>query len=130
MCKRDLNVPWGYCFRWYQAGAWLPFFRQHSHIETKRREPWTFSDEVIGITREALRLRYSYLPLWYTLFREHEIDGTPVLRPIWAHYPREAKAFAIDDQILVGDAILVRPVFQPSVTEVSVYFPGEGKVAW
>ncbi|NP_001153434.1 alpha glucosidase II alpha subunit-like precursor [Nasonia vitripennis] len=116
--------------RWYQAGAWLPFFRQHSHIETKRREPWTFNDEVINIVRESLRLRYSYLPLWYTLFREHEINGTPVLRPIWAHYPAESDSFAIEDQILVGDSILVKPVFEPSVTEVSVYFPGEGKVAW
>ena len=28
--------------RWYQAGAWQPFFRGHAHIDTKRREPWLF----------------------------------------------------------------------------------------
>ncbi|XP_014235159.1 neutral alpha-glucosidase AB isoform X1 [Trichogramma pretiosum] len=116
--------------RWYQAGAWLPFFRQHSHIETKRREPWTFGDEIVSLTREALRIRYSYLPLWYTLFREHEVNGSPVIRPIWAHYSHEAEAFAIDDALLLGDSILVKPVFQPSASEVTVYFPGEGKVAW
>ena len=77
-----------------------------------------------------MRLRYSYLPLWYTLFREHEINGTPVIRPLWAHYPQEVETFGIDDELLVGDSILVKPVTQPSVTEVSVYFPGEGKVAW
>ncbi|XP_043482862.1 neutral alpha-glucosidase AB [Leptopilina heterotoma] len=116
--------------RWNQAGAWLPFFRQHSHIETKRREPWTFNDEVTQIVREALRLRYSYLPLWYTLFREHEINGTPVLRPLWAHYPQEAETFTIEDELLVGDSILVRPVSEPGVTDVNVYLPGEGKVSW
>lgn len=116
--------------RWNQAGAWLPFFRQHSHIETKRREPWTFNDEVTQIVREALRLRYSYLPLWYTLFREHEVNGSPVLRPLWAHYPNESQTFVIDEQLLVGDSILVRPVFEPGVTDVSVYLPGEGKVSW
>ena len=116
--------------RWNQAGAWLPFFRQHSHIETKRREPWTFNDEVTQIVREALRLRYSYLPLWYTLFREHEVNGTPVLRPLWAHYPNEAETFAIEEELLVGDSILVRPVFEPGVTDVNVYLPGEGKVSW
>lgn len=116
--------------RWYQAGAWLPFFRQHAHIDTKRREPWLFNEEVTNNVRDVLRLRYSYLPYWYTLFREHEVNGSPVIRPIWAHYPKETEAYAIDDQILVGDAILVKPIYQPSVTEVPVYFPGRGKVAW
>ncbi|KAJ8667800.1 hypothetical protein QAD02_009463 [Eretmocerus hayati] len=116
--------------RWYQAGAWLPFFRAHSHIETKRREPWTFNDEVVDIVREALRLRYSFLPLWYTLFREHEINGTPVIRPIWAHFPSESASFALDDEILIGDSILVKPVTQAGATEISVYFPGDGNVAW
>ncbi|KAH0541134.1 neutral alpha-glucosidase AB [Cotesia glomerata] len=116
--------------RWNQAGAWLPFFRQHSHIETKRREPWTFNNETTKIVRDAIRMRYSYLPLWYTLFREHEINGSPVIRPMWAHYPSEVKTFSIDDQLLVGDSILVHPVFEPSVTEVNVYFPGEGKDDW
>lgn len=80
--------------------------------------------------RDALRLRYSYLPYWYTLFREHEVTGSPVIRPIWAHYPAEAAAFAIDDELLVGDAILVKPVTQPNAKDVDVYFPGEGRVAW
>lgn len=53
-----------------------------------------------------------------------------MLRPIWAHYPKESETYAIDDELLVGENILVRPVFQPGATEVSVYFPGEGKVAW
>ena len=116
--------------RWYQAGVWLPFFRQHAHIETKRREPWTYDKETMDINREALRLRYSYLPLWYTLFREHELSGSPVIRPIWAHYPTESESFTIDDQLLVGDAILVKPVVHASANDVSVYFPGEGKVSW
>lgn len=58
------------------------------------------------------------------------MTGHPVMRPLWAHYPTEISTFSIDDHLLVGDAILVRPVFEPSVTEVSVYFPGEGKETW
>lgn len=116
--------------RWNQAGAWLSFFRQHSHIESKRREPWTFNDETTQIVRDAMRMRYSYLPLWYTLFKEHESNGNPVMRPLWVHYPTESATFTIDDELLVGDSILVRPVLEPSVSEVKVYFPGEGKIVW
>ena len=28
--------------RWYQVGAYYPFFRGHAHHDTKRREPWLF----------------------------------------------------------------------------------------
>ena len=28
--------------RWYQIGAYYPFFRAHAHQDTKRREPWLF----------------------------------------------------------------------------------------
>ncbi|KAG7201657.1 hypothetical protein KM043_004387 [Ampulex compressa] len=116
--------------RWNQAGAWLSFFRQHSHLETKRREPWTFNDETTQIVMEAFRMRYSYLPLWYTLFREHEVNGTPVMLPLWAHYPTETDTYTIENQLLVGDSILVSPVFHPAAADVSVYFPGEGKHVW
>lgn len=116
--------------RWNQAGAWLAFFRQHSHIETKRREPWTFNDETVQIVRDAIRTRYTYLPFWYTLFREHDITGYPVMRSLWTHYPDEIDTFTIDDHLLIGDAILVRPIYEPSVTSVSVYFPGNGQHSW
>jgi len=37
--------------RWYQASVFHPFFRAHAHLDTKRREPWTFSE----FTKNAIR---------------------------------------------------------------------------
>ncbi|KAL0350372.1 UNVERIFIED_CONTAM: putative glucan 1,3-alpha-glucosidase [Sesamum radiatum] len=31
--------------RWYQLGAYYPFFRAHAHHDTKRREPWLFGKD-------------------------------------------------------------------------------------
>ena len=59
--------------RWYQAAAFQPFFRSHAHIDTKRREPWLYSAGEMKLIREAIRSRYSLLPLWYTLFYEQVI---------------------------------------------------------
>ena len=63
--------------RWYQAGSLQPFFRAHAHIDTKRREPWLFGDDVLTQLRDTVRARYALLPLWYTLFEESSRTGMP-----------------------------------------------------
>lgn len=66
--------------RWYQAGAFYPFFRAHAHVDTKRREPWLYDADKMAIIRDAIRMRYELLPLWYTVFRESSVTGMPVAR--------------------------------------------------
>ena len=66
--------------RWYQAGAFYPFFRAHAHVDTKRREPWLYDADKMAIIRDAIRIRYELLPLWYTVFRESSVTGMPVVR--------------------------------------------------
>lgn len=63
--------------RWYQLGAYYPFFRGHAHLETQRREPWLFGEESTRRIREAVRSRYALLPYIYTLFRwvGDRVDG-------------------------------------------------------
>lgn len=50
--------------RWYQVGSFSPFFRAHAHLDTKRREPWLFSEKTKLLIREAIRRRYKLLPYW------------------------------------------------------------------
>jgi len=66
--------------RWYQVGAFAPFFRAHAHIDTKRREPFLLDEPYKGIVKDILRLRYTLLPVWYTAFRETTTTGMPILR--------------------------------------------------
>lgn len=109
--------------RWYQAGAFQPFFRAHSHTDTRRREPWLLPDATKLVVRDAIRKRYSFLPFWYTLFYEHQRYGYPVMRPLLTHYPKDSETFALDNQYLLGENLLVRPVTQQAATKVDVYFP-------
>lgn len=66
--------------RWYQTGAYQPFFRAHAHLDTTRREPWLFGPENTALIREAIRQRYALLPYWYQLFFQAYRTGTPVMR--------------------------------------------------
>ncbi|RZB84916.1 neutral alpha-glucosidase AB, partial [Asbolus verrucosus] len=116
--------------RWYQAGLWLPFYRAHAHIDTRRREPYLFNEDVRTRIRNALRLRYAILPLWYTLFREHEITGDPVIRPLFYQYPDDPNLVDVDNQVLVGSSILARPVTEAGVSSVNIYLPGGASELW
>ncbi|ODM92921.1 Neutral alpha-glucosidase AB [Orchesella cincta] len=88
--------------RWYQTAAFQPFMRNHAHIETKRREPWLFGDQITSMIRSVVRKRYALLPYWYTLFYENEKTGMPPMRPLWLQYPDDVNTFPIQDQYLIG----------------------------
>ena len=112
--------------RWYGAGSFQPFFRAHAHIDTARREPWLFGEETLGRLRDIVRTRYTYLPLWYTLFAEAAATGAPTMRPLWLEFPGDDAVASTDDAWMVGSALLVKPVVEAGATTVTVYFPGAG----
>uniref|UniRef100_UPI003AABD2D7 neutral alpha-glucosidase C n=1 Tax=Centroberyx gerrardi TaxID=166262 RepID=UPI003AABD2D7 len=114
--------------RWYQTGALQPFFRGHSAKETKRREPWLFGEEVTAAIRSVIRQRYCLLPYWYTLFHQAHTSGRPPLRPLWVEFPREQSTFTVDNQYMIGGALLACPVTEPGVQEVKVLLPGSGEI--
>ncbi|KAF5288677.1 hypothetical protein FQA39_LY15319 [Lamprigera yunnana] len=116
--------------RWYQAGAWLPFYRAHSAIDVPRREPYLYNRQIQERIRKALYQRYAHMPVWYTQFYQHEKTGEPVIRPITYHYPQESDAFSIENQILLGPNILAAPVLEKGILQKPIYLPGGKHEMW
>ena len=74
------------CARWQQLGAFYPFSRNHNAIDNISqvlmsyrsklfqlhtiivKDPGAFGQVVADITRNALNIRYRFLPYLYTLF--------------------------------------------------------------
>jgi len=110
--------------RWYQAGAFHPFFRAHAHIDTKRREPWLFGEPYTSIIRQAIRTRYAYLPYIYTLFHANTVTGMPIMRPLWVEFPTDTQTFGVEDSFLLGGSLLIHPITQADQTTAVVYLPG------
>lgn len=111
--------------RWYQAAAFMPFYRAHAHLDTKRREPWLFEANYKNIIRNAVRLRYTLLPYWYTLFYHASDTGTPIVRPLWVEFPEEKNTFSMEDEFLLGENLLVKPVTTQGQSTIDVYLPGK-----
>lgn len=114
--------------RWYQTGAFQPFFRGHAHLDTKRREPWLKGEPFTAHIRSAIKTRYTLLPLWYTLFHESSLTGSPIMRPLFIEFPQDEATFELEDQFLVGDRLLVAPVTGEGKSSIDVYLPGQGQV--
>ena len=108
--------------RWYQAGAFYPFFRAHAHIDTRRREPYLLGEPYTSIMTQALRLRYSLLPAWYNAFHTSSTTGAPIIRAQYYVHPTDEAGFAIDDQFYLGDTgLLVKPITAEDAVSTSIY---------
>lgn len=47
-------------------GSMLPFSRTHSAKGTAEQEPWSFGSEVEKISQIYIKLRYRFMPYFYT----------------------------------------------------------------
>lgn len=109
--------------RWFQLGAYLPFFRVHCAAALPPREPWALGADVLAQVRPALLERYELLPYWYALAWEAHRTGAPYVRPmVWAD-PSDSALRWEDDQFMLGDALLVAPVLEEGVRERTIRLP-------
>lgn len=117
--------------RWLQAAALTPFLRSHSVGWVGNKEPWAYGEEFTRINRASVELRYQFLPYLYTLFREHERTGQPVMRPLWYEFPDDKQTYLINDQYMVGSDVMVAPVVREGMRTRGVYLPaGADWVDW
>lgn len=111
--------------RWMQAGAFVPFFRGHAHLDTKRREPWSYSLEAQTVVRNALALRYALIPYLYTTFYHAHMEGGTVMRPLFFEFPAQEHLREVQDTYLFGPSILVQPVVKQGATTATVPLPAD-----
>jgi hypothetical protein len=59
------------------------------------------------------------------VFFESYSTGMPVMRPMWVEFPDEDETFDMQDQWMVGSALLVKPVTASGQSSLSVYLAGK-----
>lgn len=105
---------------WFKTMFLFPFLRNHSADGTVFQEPWAFDESTLDIVRGYIRARYALRPYLYQLFIRQEAEGDPIIRPLLYHY---ADCDTMDDQFLVGDAVLQAPKLEKGLTQRSVFIP-------
>jgi alpha-glucosidase len=109
--------------RWIQLGAFYPFARGHAMAGMPDKEPWMFGTEVEAISRKYIELRYQLLPYLYTAFYGASQTGAPIFRPLVYAFWQDPAVATLYDQVLIGDAIMLAPIYRSATDHRLVYLP-------
>ena len=109
--------------RWCQFGLLSSHSRLHG--SSSYRVPWLFDEEACDVLRKFVKLRCRLMPYLYQQAVIAHEKGTPMMRPMFVEFPGDRVCETLDKQYMMGDALLVAPVFKES-GEVEYYLP-EGK---
>ncbi|CAF0775981.1 unnamed protein product [Rotaria sp. Silwood1] len=123
ICGFLLDTTEELCTRWMQLGAFYPFMRNHNSLGQKDQDPASFSWEAQQIMKQALMMRYSLIPFWYTLHHEATMKSKTIVQPLFSEYINDENTYDIDRQFLVGRALLVSPNLLPESDSVHAYIP-------
>ena len=108
--------------RWLEFGLFTPLMRNHAGAESREQEFYRFTD-VLPAIRNMLDLRYALLPYLYSEFMKAALEDAPYFRPLAFDYPADPDAREVDDQLLLGEGLMVAPVHTQNAHGRTVYLP-------
>jgi oligosaccharide 4-alpha-D-glucosyltransferase len=108
--------------RWLEYGVFQPVYRPHGQEEIAP-EPIFHDKQTKDILREHIKLRYAMLPYNYSLVYENSLTGMPLMRPVFFEDESNLALIDIKDSYFWGKALLVKPITEPNLSEISVDLP-------
>ncbi|WP_018931101.1 alpha-xylosidase [Gracilibacillus lacisalsi] len=95
--------------RWTAFGLLSSHSRFHG--SSSYRVPWNFDDEAVDVARHFTKLKNSLMPYLYGQAVENSKTGVPVMRSMLLEFPDDPLCETLDRQYMLGDSILVAPIF-------------------
>jgi alpha-glucosidase (family GH31 glycosyl hydrolase) len=110
--------------RWIQVGAASPLMRFHG----QGAAPWDLPpgperDQLLTIYKRYVLLHHSLQPYLMELAQEANENGNTLVRPLVFVWPDEAGAQNRWDEWMLGDDLLVAPVWKSGARERTIWFP-------
>ncbi|MFN2134990.1 MAG: alpha-xylosidase, partial [Candidatus Promineifilaceae bacterium] len=106
--------------RWCAFGLLSSHSRLHG--SSSYRVPWLFDEEAVDVLRFFTKLKCRLMPyLFATAVQAHE-NGLPTMRAMMLEFPDNPACATLDRQYMLGDSLLVAPVFRQD-NVVDYYLP-------
>jgi len=100
--------------RWVAFGLLSTHSRLHGF--QSYRVPWCFDEESSDVLRHFSKLKNTLMPYLYAgAVRVHQ-EGIPLMQPMMLTFPDDISCLTLDRQYMLGDSLLVAPVFREDGT--------------
>jgi len=110
--------------RWTAFGLMSTHSRYHGNCSY--RVPWHFDEESCDVAKHFVELKGRLMPyIWANAVKAH-LTGVPVMRAMTVDFGYDRSALTVDTQYMLGDSLLVAPVFSED-GECSFYLPAGGE---
>ena len=100
--------------RWVAFGLLSTHSRLHG--SGSYRVPWLFDEESVDVMRSFTKLKNTLFPYLFAVAHVARDRGTPALRTMFVEFPSDPGCQYLDRQYMIGDALLVAPVFNEAGT--------------
>lgn len=106
--------------RWLEFGLFAPLMRNHNQ-GMRDQELYTFTNT--ENFKHIIEIRYALLPYLYSEFMKAAQNDTCYFRTLHFDYPQDERTKGIEDQLMVGEAIMVTPIYEQNARGRYVYLP-------
>lgn len=107
--------------RFLQIGVFTPLMRNHSAIATREQEPYQF--EQVEEIAQLIRLRYRLVPYLYSEYLKAIENDTLMFKALAFDFKNDPIAKTIEDQLLIGNEIMIAPITTQNASGRTVYLP-------
>ena len=109
--------------RFLALGVFTPLMRNHSALGTREQECYQF--ENIEDFRHVIGVRYRLLPYLYSEYMKAALSDDLYFKPLAFVYPEDKMAARVEDQLMIGNEIMIAPVYEQNGRGRYVYLPEE-----
>lgn len=114
-CTEDLLL------RWLSLSIFTPLLRNHSACGTKDQECFAYSNNTAF--KNIVDFRYRLVPYIYSEYMKAVLSDDMYIRPLSFDYENDEMAKFVEDQIMVGESVMIAPVYSQNANGRYVYIP-------
>ena len=111
--------------RWLALGVFTPLMRDHAAAGTRDQECYQFED--LDDFRHVVGVRYRLIPYLYSEYMKAALNDDLYFKPLAFVYPEDSMAVQVEDQMMLGNEIMIAPVYTQNARGRYVYLPEEMK---
>ena len=102
-------------------GVFTPLMRDHAAKGTREQECYQF--EQIEDFRHVIGVRYRLIPYLYSEYMKAALNDDMYFKPLAFEYPEDKRAVRVEDQLMIGNEIMIAPVYEQNARGRYVYLP-------